>query len=217
MTLECGAKETDAGVEKADWSWSLPLPAIDPAEAWNSLLRGEWVVSSHAIGVSERTIVASPTTPTSRAEALDAVELGVAMRRARGEAVKAIAVDLGRGVGTVHRHIASVMTKFKASHQAGLVALLKEHPPRGLAARRARSIAADFLVFTCPVAYSALPPCLTAAEQAIVLQLVAGSSQRAIARARGTSVRTVANQVASVFRKLRVCSRVELFAALAAR
>jgi DNA-binding NarL/FixJ family response regulator len=50
-----------------------------------------------------------------------------------------------------------------------------------------------------------------------VLELIAGASHRAIAHARGTSVRTVANQVASILRKLNVGSRVDLFVALRPR
>ena len=51
---------------------------------------------------------------------------------------------------------------------------------------------------------------LTAAERHVLEQLRAGASNRAIARARGSSVRTVANQVASLLRKLGAGSRFEL-------
>lgn len=57
---------------------------------------------------------------------------------------------------------------------------------------------------------------LTAAERAIVARIVAGDSNRAIAVARGTSTRTVANQVAAIFAKLGVASRAELVAQLRA-
>jgi DNA-binding CsgD family transcriptional regulator len=42
-----------------------------------------------------------------------------------------------------------------------------------------------------------------------------GQSNAAIAKARGTHVRTVANQLAALFRKLGVASRAELRALLA--
>ena len=51
---------------------------------------------------------------------------------------------------------------------------------------------------------------LTAAEEQIVDFVAQGMSNVAIARARGTSVRTVANQLASIYRKLDICSRHEL-------
>ncbi len=53
---------------------------------------------------------------------------------------------------------------------------------------------------------------LSAAEQMVLEQVLAGASNAAIARTRGTSVRTIANQIASIFRKLGVGSRRELFA-----
>jgi DNA-binding NarL/FixJ family response regulator len=58
------------------------------------------------------------------------------------------------------------------------------------------------------------PEKLTTAERAIVKRLLRGETNAAIARARGTSTRTVANQVAHVFRKLGVRSRRELAARL---
>lgn len=56
-------------------------------------------------------------------------------------------------------------------------------------------------------------PVLTPAEREVMALLLAGKSNGEIARQRKTAVRTVANQVASLFRKFGVGSR----AALAAR
>jgi DNA-binding NarL/FixJ family response regulator len=55
---------------------------------------------------------------------------------------------------------------------------------------------------------------LTAAEMSVLQHLLLGHSNRAIARARQRSVRTVGHQVASIFRKLGVSSRRELLATL---
>jgi DNA-binding NarL/FixJ family response regulator len=51
-----------------------------------------------------------------------------------------------------------------------------------------------------------LPP----AELAVVRELVEGRSYEEIARRRGTSQRTIANQVATVFRRMQVSGRNEL-------
>jgi DNA-binding CsgD family transcriptional regulator len=59
-----------------------------------------------------------------------------------------------------------------------------------------------------------VPACFTAAERAILDYVRAGLSSSEIARARGTSPRTVANQLASMYRKTGVTSRHELIAAL---
>ena len=55
-----------------------------------------------------------------------------------------------------------------------------------------------------------LPGGLTSAERDVVQRMLAGASNAEIARDRGTSVRTVAKQIASVFGKLDVRSRAAL-------
>lgn len=57
-----------------------------------------------------------------------------------------------------------------------------------------------------------LPASLTPAEREVVSLLLTGASNAAIAKARRVSVRTIANQVASVLKKLKVDSRTELIA-----
>jgi DNA-binding NarL/FixJ family response regulator len=56
-------------------------------------------------------------------------------------------------------------------------------------------------------------PCLAAlseAETRVLAELATGRSNREIAISRGTSLRTITNQVSAVFRKLGVRSRSEL-------
>ena len=60
-------------------------------------------------------------------------------------------------------------------------------------------------------------PELTAAEQEVVELFQRGESLRAIGARRGSSVRTVANQVQSAYRKLGISSRAELVRKLGAR
>jgi DNA-binding NarL/FixJ family response regulator len=59
-------------------------------------------------------------------------------------------------------------------------------------------------------------PSLTPSEEEVLAGLARGMSNSAIAETRQTSVRTVANQVASLFRKTGVRSRTDL-ARIAAR
>jgi len=68
----------------------------------------------------------------------------------------------------------------------------------------------DLLVMSFPVDGHGVMATLTRAENAVALAVHRGLSNEEIARVRGTSLRTVANQVAAVFRKLGVASRVEL-------
>jgi len=68
----------------------------------------------------------------------------------------------------------------------------------------------DFVVISYPVTSIDVPSVLTAAEAAVFQMLLEGLSNQQIAEARQSSLRTVANQVASIFKKLKVRSRAEL-------
>jgi DNA-binding NarL/FixJ family response regulator len=69
-------------------------------------------------------------------------------------------------------------------------------------------------VLTFPLAPITLPDSLTEAERSVARALLAGESNAQIAAARHTSVRTIASQVSSLMRKLRVQSRAEALALL---
>ncbi|WP_394847856.1 helix-turn-helix transcriptional regulator [Pendulispora brunnea] len=70
----------------------------------------------------------------------------------------------------------------------------------------------DVLVFRFPIENDRLPQGLSASERAVILGALAGKSNAEIARTRKSAARTVANQMASAFRKLGVSSRGELAA-----
>jgi DNA-binding CsgD family transcriptional regulator len=55
---------------------------------------------------------------------------------------------------------------------------------------------------------------LSRAEREVAVLVLEGLTNLEIARRRGTSARTVANQIASIYDKLGVSSRIELVAAL---
>jgi DNA-binding CsgD family transcriptional regulator len=89
-----------------------------------------------------------------------------------------------------------------------------ERPPaRGLRVERFRLVGEEFAVVSFPLDVES--DALTPAEREVATLAVAGKSNAEIARACGTALRTVANQLASLFRKLRVGSRAELAAAVA--
>jgi DNA-binding NarL/FixJ family response regulator len=66
------------------------------------------------------------------------------------------------------------------------------------------------LLFCFEIDDAPLPDVLTPAEREVVHELLSGKSNAAIAAARGASRHTVANQLAKIYRKLRVGSRWEL-------
>jgi len=67
----------------------------------------------------------------------------------------------------------------------------------------------EYLLLSFPRSATAA---LTPAERHVALAALAGYSNAEIARMRGSATRTVANQIATIFRKLGVRSRAELAA-----
>jgi DNA-binding NarL/FixJ family response regulator len=86
--------------------------------------------------------------------------------------------------------------------------------PFGLRASRVNIEGEELAVFSFPLPPPALPNSLSDAEHDVAIAVLEGLSNAEIAAARGTSTRTVANQVASLLRKLGVRSRTEAAAAL---
>ncbi len=73
----------------------------------------------------------------------------------------------------------------------------------------------ELLVLSFPAVPALLPADLSAAERDVLRWLLRGESNAQVAARRQTAVRTAANQVASIFRKIGVASRAELAARLA--
>ena len=85
-------------------------------------------------------------------------------------------------------------------------------PPPGIEALSFEDGDDDYVVLAVPLPVWELPAELTVAEQEVARSVLAGQSAAEIAAARATTVRTVANQVQSVYQKLGIGSRVELAA-----
>jgi DNA-binding CsgD family transcriptional regulator len=89
--------------------------------------------------------------------------------------------------------------------------------PANLEAFELDGFAEDFVIFALPLPdlpliKSSACATLTVAERQVTRSLLVGDSNAAIAQGRGTAPRTVANQVSSVYRKLGVGNRAELYA-----
>lgn len=88
-------------------------------------------------------------------------------------------------------------------------------PPAGLRASEIEVADEEYLILSFPIPDWKLPKGLSPAERDVALALLRGLKRDEIARLRGTSERTIANQIAAVFDKLRVRSRLELAVSLA--
>src|SRR5687768_13657472 len=82
--------------------------------------------------------------------------------------------------------------------------------PNELRIVRMRLGSEELIVVSVPSLEPTLPGDLTRAERGVASLLLAGMSNRDIARVRGVSVRTVANQAAAIFRKIGIRRRAQL-------
>jgi DNA-binding NarL/FixJ family response regulator len=82
--------------------------------------------------------------------------------------------------------------------------------PRGLEAERAAHRGKPAVRVSFPVPKFDWSASLTSAEKDVASDILAGLPNVAIGRKRGSSVRTVVNQVASIFKKVGAHSRLEL-------
>jgi DNA-binding CsgD family transcriptional regulator len=88
-------------------------------------------------------------------------------------------------------------------------------PPRGLRVYRFEEGGEELALFELAIGEPAggtAFDALTRAEEGVARLVLRGLSNAEIARRRGTSPHTVANQLASIFRKLHIASRSELYA-----
>ena len=122
---------------------------------------------------------------------------------AHGRSSKQIAADLRVCISTVSADLGAGLDRMGLMrHEIGL--LHEVDRCAGCSDRGAT-------VYWMPLA-ARLPEGLSPAEREIAKAILEGLSNREISEARGRSLNTVANQVASVFRRLGISSRAELFA-----
>jgi DNA-binding CsgD family transcriptional regulator len=94
-------------------------------------------------------------------------------------------------------------------------AAARRDSPAGLRATILGTTSGRYVVLSYPLPGASPTSALTSAEREVLALMLAGASNAGIARQRDTAVRTVANQVAAIFRKLGVSSRSQLAALLA--
>ena len=87
-------------------------------------------------------------------------------------------------------------------------------PPAGL---QVAQLGDDLVLLSFPVAGPGAPAVLTAAEWEVARLVYEGGSNAEVARARNVSVKTIGNQLVSIYRKLGAASRAELVLHLHAR
>jgi DNA-binding NarL/FixJ family response regulator len=163
-------------------------------DLWTSLIEGRVTLTPRDSGSERRYVVLENPIATHPLRALTQGERDVITLAARGLSTKLTAYALGISSATVSSRLGSIARKLGLASRTELVriaAMLARDPRAALPTNE-----------------------LTAAEQDILDLLRLGLSNQAIAERRARSVRTIANQVASLLRKTGSTSRRQLVARL---
>lgn len=202
------------GAVTADMTATTELPL---AMLWRELTRGvSVVVDGFFHGERCYLLVGKRAAPLA---ALHGRRLEILEAVLNGERQKNIALDRDLAPSTVALNSRLGLEALGVSHRPS-----RAHPLLMLAARAASlqlpggakcsTLVTDqgreLRVLSIPRPDLALEAVLPAAELSVIRSLVEGACYREIARARGTSTRTIANQISAVFRRLRVSGRNEL-------
>ncbi|HTQ06914.1 MAG TPA: LuxR C-terminal-related transcriptional regulator [Polyangiaceae bacterium] len=150
-----------------------------------------------------------------------ALNAAILRRVLAGERQKVAAVELRRAPSTISVYCRSCLEYMgvrDSASRAPLLLMLAAHASLGAELGAVRSFSNDSgEVLSAERPDNDLPSCLSAAEKCVVRMMVEGGSHVNMAEQRACSHRTVANQLAAVFRKLHVSGRGELVASLVRR
>lgn len=180
-----------------------PLEAVN---LWTGLVDGRFSLVDRFDSDGRRYLVAHVNPHGfSDPRALTDRERDCAQLAARGSTNSQIGYGMGLSESTVASHVARALQKLGLRRRSELASLLQDAWSAWPAGDDP-----ELAVATGVTAFAS--PRLTEAENAVVSLVRQGLSNREIARARRISTRTVANQLAAVYRKLDVASRTHLCA-----
>ena len=165
----------------------------DVPDLWPALLDGRVSIVARSVGSREEYLVLENTPAARRDRALTLAEAATLRLASQGMSNKLMAYGLGISSTAVSRHLASAATKLGLASRAELIriaALLVHDQHAAMEGEKEED--------------------LTSAEREILALLQRGLSNQQIATLRARSVRTIANQVASLLRKTGTGSRREL-------
>jgi DNA-binding CsgD family transcriptional regulator len=179
-------------------------------ELWRGLAAGRWSLVDRWDSDGKRFIAAIENSPDNLdPRALRAREGAAARLAADGAAPKDIAYALGVSPSNARALLASALAKLGLTSRAEL---FRWNPSHAHIHVVSSNPALEAMVIPeqkaepRSIAFAAL----TNAEAAVASLAAEGMSNLDIARARGTSVRTIANQMATILRKLGVSSRDDI-------
>lgn len=177
---------------------------------WDDLLTGRWSVLDTFTNGGERHVVAYRNPDASATlRALPPRERAILELALAGRAGKWIAVELQLSESTVTRALQTARRRIGVCDSADLIGL------RTAAFEPVAGLSPGIDLAMARLAPARASQQLSDAERAVVTGILGGKRIAAIARDRGTSPRTVSNQLASIYKKLGVSSRREIIVLLA--
>lgn len=192
---------------------------IDLKQVWEGLMFGAFDVLETFCSETRCFIVLRQAPPRKRAQArLYAKKLAMLERALLGTGQKVSAAEFGIAVSTVSFSTRKAL-EFLGFHSAPgrppLILVLLAHAARGSAPRIGLETWALRDGKECRIVSVSRPDLslatrLPPSEYAVTRLLVEGRSHAEIAKQRKKSLRTVANQLASAFHRLRISGRAEL-------
>ncbi len=195
-------RETALSLHRARGERSREERGLD---LWAGLVAGRFSLVDRFVADGRRLVVAIKSPPSVLdPRALTERERQIVELAAEGASNKNIAYTLGIGESGVGTQLGRALRKLGLERRTELA------PAMRAVAIEARLGAIELAVAGVDLRMDDLA--LSSAERAVVQALLRGLSDREIAIERGTSERTVANQLRSIFRKLGVASRAELIA-----
>ncbi len=186
----------------------------DGSALWSGLVEGAWsVVSEFECDACLYLVVRGNDRETRAARALAEREQEVLARIVLGQANKFVSYELCMAQSCVSICIKEACAKLGVRSRTPLLQLMQfgmgstePHSERFLLREN------ESVLLRLERQEVLTPTALTSSERAIFLSILRGLTNAEIAARRKRSLRTVANQIASLFRKLAVSSRAELAA-----
>lgn len=186
---------------------------MDLVELWNGLIARRFSVLEGGHSAEECFL---KLRKNEQLPAFDQRRSSVLRRVLAGESQKSVAIEMKRTTSTIASTCARVLTGMgvlPTVSKAPILLVLAAHAASGIRLLAGCIVATNSAAETIAMARRPdqfLGSQLPAAEFAVTRDFLEGRSHAQIAALRGTSERTVANQLASVFRRLRVSGRSEL-------
>jgi DNA-binding NarL/FixJ family response regulator len=188
---------------------------------WDHVVSGRWApIDSFEYEATLYVIAQKNTAETQSRNALTPREQAVLAAAAEGVPNKCIAYDQGISQGSVSLTLARMRERLNVRTAAELVRALWVLKPRECQQTTTGTgywltDGREYVSFSRAPVDAASIAGLTRGERMVFQAVISGFSTAAIAAMRGSSERTLANQLASIFRKLNVGSRAQMRACYA--